>query len=204
MGTGIDNSIGTAIAMLQAKLQLKGPAIALLALGPNATANERQTFLNRLSKIKRSEEGAESPSVPTLEKIARGFGYDSLPDFFTALGQTALPPTALPSATKSQTNSLRQKKGRVKVSDGKSRRPASSEQTSFWAGLPHASSTVDLSTAPPFDQRTKYVLWSIVVLITKHLRASDAVAVLDSSSRRATGRRVQTGRSIDRAGQNPR
>ena len=130
MGTGIDNSIGTAIAMLQAKLQLKGPAIALLALGPNATANERQTFLNRLSKIKRSEEGAESPSVPTLEKIARGFGYDVAAGFF----YRARPDGSAPPTTKSQTNSLRQKKGRVKVPDGKSRRPASSERDLFLGG----------------------------------------------------------------------
>jgi hypothetical protein len=203
----VDNSIGTAIAMLQAKLQLKGPAIALLALGPNATHHERRMFLQRLSKIKRSDEGLESPSVPTLEKISRGFGYSTLSDFFTALGQTTLPSTA----TFPTKNSLQGKRGGGKVSDGKRRRAKSSELSRVRAGLFHgfgpSSSTVDLSTAPPFDERTKYVLWSIVVLLTKHLRASDAVAntrTVRDDDAPATGRRTQTGRASGRAGKNPR
>jgi hypothetical protein len=198
----MDNTIGTAIAMLQAKLHLKGPAIAMLALGPASTATERRTFLNRLSKIKRSEKGAESPTVPMLEKIARGMGYSTLADFFTALGHTNFPKSA-----KNETNLLQPRKRTGKVANARASARRASANKAFLVGPSNAfdqsaSATVDLSSAPPFDPRTRYTLWSVVVLLTKHLRASDAMADSHLAVRRLG--RVQPGRDVGRAGKNPR
>jgi hypothetical protein len=201
----MDNSIGTAIAMLQAKLRLKGPAIVLNALGPGASSGERRQFMNMLSRIKRSDKGVESPTVATLEKIARGFGYATLGDFFAALGETSGS-----AVEKSATNFLRRSKTGDKVPHEKVRPPAMPGQTYFWAGLPHAfdppASTVDLSTAPPFDPRTQYVLWSIVTILIKHLRASDAMAgaAVSDAPVHATTRSSQAGRPPRRAGKDSR
>lgn len=174
----MDNSIGAGIAALQKKLGLKGPVIALKALGPRSRRKDRQAFLNHYSRIKRSAKGAESPSVEYLTKIARGLGFESLEAFFAALSSTDVADT-----TKKKTNSLRKKSSTDRILSAPRDvvgRLAGATHPVF-QGYTHEAplaqlATLDLSAAPPYDVRTRYTLWAVVVLLTKHLSASDIVA----------------------------
>lgn len=76
-------TFGRDLWRLRKQKGLKGPQIAVAALGEHSEKRKRRDLANYLSKIERDK--VPNVGLPKLQLIAKGFGFPSLADFFAAL-----------------------------------------------------------------------------------------------------------------------
>jgi hypothetical protein len=92
------DGFGKKLTALQDALRLDGPTIAVNALGPKSTKNQRRDFASYLSRVKRGR--VDNPALEFVSRAARGFGFPDLASFFRALEAPAeLRPPAKTSTT---------------------------------------------------------------------------------------------------------